>query len=388
MRNFRSVQGVFQLTQPVIRGTLLPALEAAQAQWLQAQAALAQAQAEGAQRLVEAAFDTLKSRDTLAHARAQQASAGEQLQAAARSFEVGTVAVTDLREAQAKADAVAAQVQAAQAELGLRRQVLAELAGAGALAPNGEGGFGSDWQTRALDGSALPLLPADSVLQWLSDAAAQSPQIAQARQALAQAQAEVRKAGYGHAPTLDMTYSFTTAKDTGTVTSLFPRRGDTSAVGLSANIPLFASGATQSKVRESVALRDKAQAELDGARRSVALAVRQAFAGTLAALGQARGLLAAQRSQALALRANQRGYAVGLKVNAQVLEAQSKLFEARRDLSRARYDAWSGYIKLKALSGQLAGADVQALDALMVSDDGVEPDPLPAAPRPARNAPP
>lgn len=150
-------------------------------------------------------------------------------------------------------------------------------------------------------------------------------------------------AAQGHAPTRDATYAFTTSKDTGTVTSVFPRRGDTSAAGLKLNIPLLASGATQSRVRETIALRDKAQADRDAARRSVSLAVRQAFASTLAAIGQARGLHAAQVSQALALRANPRGHAVGLKVNAQVLEAQRKLFEARRDLSRARYDAWPGY---------------------------------------------
>lgn len=364
LRNFRSVQGVFQVTQPLFRGSLLPSLEAAQAQLLQAQAALAQAQTESAQRLVEAAFDVLKARDTLAHAQAQRASADEQSRSAKRSFELGTAAVTDWREAQAHADAVAAQVLAAQAELGLRQQVLAELAGQSQTLPDGA----TSWMTRSLDGQHLPDLPPGAVLQWLADASTLSPQIAQARQALEQAQAEVRKAAQGHAPTLDATYAFTTSKDTGTVTSAFPRRGDTSAVGLNLNIPLFASGATQSRVRETMALRDKAQADLDAARRSVSLAARQAFASTLAAIGQARGLEAAQVSQALALRANQRGYAIGMKVNAQVLEAQSKLFEARRDLSRARYDAWSGYIKLKALAGRLDAADVLALDGVMVSD--------------------
>ena len=55
-----------------------------------------------------------------------------------------------------------------------------------------------------------------------------------------------------------------------------------------------------------------------------------------------------------------------MKVNAEVLDAQSKLFEARRDLSRARYDAWAGYIKLKALVGRLVAADLLALDELLV----------------------
>jgi outer membrane protein len=66
------------------------------------------------------------------------------------------------------------------------------------------------------------------------------------------------------------------------------------------------------------------------------------------------------------VRANQRGFEVGIKTNADVLEAQGRLFEARRDLSRARHDAWASYFRLRALSGQLNEGDWQSLDAQLV----------------------
>ena len=264
--------------------------------------------------------------------------------------------MTDVRESEAKADAVAAQVFAADSDLGLRQQVLTELTGLAATA----------WLGRALDGTQLPALPPGSLLVWLADAASFNPQIAQARQSVETADAEVRKARLGHAPTADLTYSFTQSNDNGTVTSVFPRRGDIAALNFNLTIPLFASGATQFKVKEALALRDKAQADWDGARRNVALAVRQSFANALAAIGQARGLEAAVKSQELSLRANRRGYQVGMKVNADVLEAQTKLFETQRDLSRARYDAWTTFLKLKAQSGQLTQEDIEALDAALV----------------------
>jgi len=356
LRTFRANQQALQINQPVIRPALVPALDAAQSQLQQALAALSQAQSESALRLLESAFEVLKSRDTLAHARAQQVAAAEQLQAARRAFEVGTVPVTDVRESEAKADAVAAQVFAADSDLGLRQQVLTELTGLAATA----------WLGRALDGTQLPALPPGSLLVWLADAASFNPQIAQARQSVETADAEVRKARLGHAPTADLTYSFTQSNDNGTVTSVFPRRGDIAALNFNLTIPLFASGATQFKVKEALALRDKAQADWDGARRNVALAVRQSFANALAAIGQARGLEAAVKSQELSLRANRRGYQVGMKVNADVLEAQTKLFETQRDLSRARYDAWTTFLKLKAQSGQLTQEDIEALDAALV----------------------
>jgi hypothetical protein len=40
-----------------------------------------------------------------------------------------------------------------------------------------------------------------------------------------------------------------------------------------------------------------------------------------------------------------------------------KLFEARRDLSRARYDAWVNYFKLKALAGFFRDRDVEDLQS-------------------------
>ena len=355
-RNLRSKQLTFQVTLPLWRGTLFPALDGARSQLAQAQAALAQAQAEAGQRIVEASFEVLKSRDALAFARAQRVAAGEQLLAARRALEVGTAPVTDVRDAEAKADAVAAQLLGIEADLAMRQQVLAELSG-------------QSWPgllTRGLDGLRLPEVAPGDVLQWLADAQAGNPQIAQARLALEAAEAEVRKAQLGHAPSADANYTYTKSSDNGTVTTLLPRSGRTSALGVTVNIPLFASGATESKVQESVALRDKARSDIDVARRTVSLAVRQAFSATLAAVAQARGLEAAVRSQETALRANRRAYEVGMKVNAEVLEAQSKLFEARRDRSRARYDAWNGYLKLKAQLGQLGEVELAQADALLI----------------------
>jgi outer membrane protein len=147
---------------------------------------------------------------------------------------------------------------------------------------------------------------------------------------------------------------------------VLPRKGNQSQVGLAITVPLFASGATQSKVREAMALRDKAQADVDAARRAVQINVRQSFTTAISSVSLVRGLQTATRSLEVALKANQRGYEVGMKVGLDVLEAQSKLFESRRDLSKARYDAWLGYLRLKSFAGRLADGDLDELDAWLV----------------------
>ncbi len=361
-RSFDSKQASVQVTQPLFRGTLFASLDSAKALLEQAQAKLDQANAEAIQRLVEACFDVLKARDALIFAEAQQAATVEQLVAAQRSFKIGTAPIIDVREAEAKADTVAAQVDAARYDLDLRKQILAEIVGHDV----------PDLTDRGLDGRRLPSIDSAALIDWLTDALVQSPQLRQARQAMSAADAEVLRARLGHAPTADLTYTYTRSNETGSLTSTFPRRGDSSAVGVVINMPLFASGATQAKVRETIALQDKAQNDIDAARRGVTLGVRQGFSTTLSSISQARGLETAAHSAEVAVRANRRGYDVGMKVNTDVLDSLSRLFEVRLNLSRARYDAWLSYVKLKGLSGQLEEADVADIDSLLRA---VEPQP-------------
>lgn len=356
LRRFNSQQTVLQVTQPLLRNALLPALEAAQAQLEQARAALDQARGDATLKLVEASFEVLKARDAVALAGAQKVAAQEQLQSARRKFTIGTATVVDVREAEAKIDTVAALVIAAQGEFELRQDVLTELVGR----PTPE------LLDRGLNGETMPPLKAAEVLGWIADAQLHSPQLVQAQKALLAAQAELRKAWQGHAPTADLVYSHTRSSDSGTVTSVFPRRGNISQLGVNVSIPLFASGGTQARVKEVSALRDKADSDVEVARRTVQIGVRQNFTATLSAISLARGLLTATRSLEIAMLANRRAYEVGMKVNAEVLEAQSKVFESRRDLSRARYDAWLSFLRLKSFAGQLFDSDVQGLDAVLV----------------------
>lgn len=377
LRTFSARQATLQITQPVLRGTLFPALDAARAQLQQGEAAVVQAQADAALRLIDAAVDLLKSRETLALAQARRLETTQQVAAARSAFRIGTVPVTDVREAEAQVDRAAAEVVGAEADFGLQQQLLAEL-----LA-----GAATDLPARGLDAALMPELSPQSLPEWLAEARLQNPEIQQARSALEVAQAEVRKAELGHAPTADLNVTLNKSSDTGTLTTFLPRAGENSAVGLSVNIPLFASGATQSKVRESVALRDKARADLDAAERKVGLSVRQSHAVTLTALAKARGLEAAERSQALATRAQRRSLEIGLKTGVDVLESQRRLFDARRELVHARLEAWAGYLRLHALSGRLGEAELQRFDAALVPQPPLQPLPLgaalPAAPAPS-----
>jgi outer membrane protein len=120
-----------------------------------------------------------------------------------------------------------------------------------------------------------------------------------------------------------------------------------------------------SRVREAAALRDKASADLDNARRTAAQNARQAYLGVSSGLAQVKAFEAAQVSSRSALDANKLGYEVGVRINIDVLNAQSQLFDTLQKLSKARYDTLLAQLKLKAAAGTLGDDDIKAINALL-----------------------
>ena len=139
----------------------------------------------------------------------------------------------------------------------------------------------------------------------------------------------------------------------------------TGSVGVQLNYPLYTGGAVQNRIKETVVLEEKARQDLAAARRGVTLGTRSAFLGVQSGLGQVKALEAAEASTKLALEATELGYRVGVRVNLDVLNAQSQLYDTRRDLSKARYDVIVNSLKLRQAAGQLQPQDVRSIDALL-----------------------
>ncbi len=130
-------------------------------------------------------------------------------------------------------------------------------------------------------------------------------------------------------------------------------------------MPIFSGGYNQSVVREKAALANKALADLENTRRSVAQTTRQAYLGFNNGLAQVKAYEAAEVSALSALESNKLGYEVGVRINIDVLNAQDTLFTTRRDLAKARYDTILNGLKLKAQAAVLSDEDLQAVNALL-----------------------
>lgn len=322
---------------------------------------LARVQLDGATqdllvRVSQAYFDVLAAEDTLASVQAQKAAVGEQLAAAKRNFEVGTSTITDSREAQARFDLVRAQEIAAENDLRVKRLALAQATGV----PNAD-------PLPLQQPARLPGPTPEDVDAWVQTAQTEQPQVRAAAIALDIAQLETKKAETGHLPTVDLQAGYSVARyPRGTVQAPgLNSRTNNASVGVALNMPLFAGFAIQNRVRETLALEEKARADLETTRRAIAQATRAAYFGLESGRGQVSALEAAEQSSKSALEANQLGYQVGVRINIDVLNAQSQLYQTQRDLAQARYNVLLGTLKLRQAAGTLDLDDVRRVDNLL-----------------------
>ena len=342
------------LTQPLFRWQNWAAYKQGELSVAVAEAQFAAARQDLMVRVAQAYFDVLLAQDVVATSAAQKTAITEQLESAKRNFEVGTSTITDTHEAQARYDLAVATELAAQNDLTVKREALRVVMGK-------EADSLKTLKSGVLIGRPQP----DDIAKWAATAEAGNLTVAQAQGALEIAGQEVNKQRGGHYPTLDLVASYGKSGSGYSSQTAAGLDSKSAAIGLQLAVPIFAGGAVASKDREAVALRDKALADLDNARRQAALGARQAYLGVTSGLSQVRAYEAALASSQSALESNKLGYDVGVRINIDVLNAQSQLFDTRQKLMKARLDTLVAQLKLKSAAGNLTEDDLAAINAIL-----------------------
>ena len=204
--------------------------------------------------------------------------------------------------------------------------------------------------------------------QWVDASQDTHPTIRLAQMALDVAVLENDKSRAGHKPTLDGFISINNnANIAGSVAgnAMTDSRYLLSQAGITLTIPIFAGFATQNRLKQTLALEEKARNDLENAKRTVAQATRTAYFGVLSGVSSVSAYEAAEKSSQSALDSNKLGYQVGVRINIDVLNAQSQLYQTKRDLAAARYNVLLGQLKLRQANGSLKQADLDAIGALL-----------------------
>ena len=345
-------QYTLALSQPLFRWDRWQSYEQSKLQQAIAEAQFAQAQQDLITRVSQAYFDVLAAQDTLESTRAQKSATTEQLASAKRNFEVGTQTITDTHEAQAAFDLVVAQEFAAVNDLENKQSALQAIIGAAPAS-----------LATLKAGVALASPQPALIAPWVASAENSNYGVVVSQLSLELAKRDIARQRAGHYPTLDLVASSTYNKVGGQ--SAQSGSATNNAVGVQWSVPIFNGFAVTSRVRESIALEERARNDLEATRRNAAQSARQSYLGVNSGLAQVRALEAADISSQSALDSNQLGYQVGVRINIDVLNAQRQLYSTRRDLSRARYDTIMSGLRLKAASGSLREEDLVPVNNLL-----------------------
>lgn len=170
---------------------------------------------------------------------------------------------------------------------------------------------------------------------------------------------------YDHYPKVDLSLA---RKETYTKDTV-SHKYDNQAI-LQMSIPLYQGGYTQSKVRESLLMAQSAQKELEYTQLQTTLRFEELWADRELNTESLRLLRESEKSAELYLESVEKGHASGLKSLVDVLEAQSKLYEVKRDYVDAAYTLVENYLGLLDVCGELNSDNIAGLEKMVIRSTG------------------
>ena len=354
--NYDTYRAGVEARQPIYRKQNLVQMDQAKTQVSQADKQFHLSQQALILRTTEAYFEVLIAQDKIDLIMAQKTAILSQLDQAKATFEVGTATITDVNEAQARYDLIVAQEVAAINEHQIAKRSLQAITGE----------MPANLATVKSDIQVTPL--GQDMETWQDIAMKNNLNIQIQQDALRLADQQVEFANAGHHPTLDLVGSYTDSYTNGSP-SVFSAGNElkNATIGLQLDIPIYQGGATSSQARQAVHNKQKAQDDLDIARRQTDLEAQRGYLNLNTSIAQVKALEQALISSQSQLDSTKLGYEVGVRTSVDVLNAQQQFFSAKRDLLQARYNYLVNIIRLKSASGLVAEADLVDINQQLIA---------------------
>ncbi|MDO4769489.1 MAG: TolC family outer membrane protein [Brachymonas sp.] len=348
--DYKNRTASIRLAMPIFRPQLWAEYARSRAELRLAQAEFENATQDLILRVSQAYFDTLLAQDVVALAQAQTQAMAAHVQRAKRYFETGVGAITDVENSQARYESALAQEITAKNTFDLRKNILQNITGQEHQALRSV--------SKGLRAQAPKLDEMEGLIQTAMQGNA-AVRAAQARYDVSDK--EVVRARSGHLPVLDLVASASRERNPSYTT--INEKLKHQSVALQLTIPIFSGGSTQGRVRQTIALRDKASSDLEHARQMTSLGLREQFLNMSAAVARIQAAQQQVKAQELILQSASKGKELGVRTHVEVLDAQQTLFAAQRDLAQARHDYLLTQLKLRKFTGLLDSEDVQKADA-------------------------
>jgi len=332
------------LTQSLYNHQYYKQLDQAKASVARAAAFYSAQQQELLIRVADLYFKVLAAQDNHRFTIAEKKAVARQLEQTKKRFEVGLIAITDVKEAQAQFDITAAQEIAASNQLATSKEALQVIINQPV-----------DSLSSITDNIPLEVPAPNDIKAWSKTSQQNNLAIKAASYALEAAQAGMNASRSGHYPNLSLKATQSNTEfDSGT------SGGDVEDTTISINlsIPLYSGGLTSSQSRQAGFALTQAQSNLELEKRLARQQTRSAFLGLNAAIASVKALKQALISSQTAVEATRAGFEVGTRTSVDVLGALRNQYRSERDYAQSRYDYLINMLKLKQAAGVLDKKDI------------------------------
>jgi outer membrane protein len=374
-----NTQWSIDLRQNLFSWTNWATLKAADSQVAQAEADYRTAQQNLLQRVAVRYFAVLSAQDALEAQQVALEAFNRQLDQANKRFEVGLIAITDVQETKAARDQGTANVILAKRTLATAEEQLREVTG-------------QKYDRLSRPGAEMPLAapqPADEQA-WVDMSMDQNTSLLSSRLAADTARENVRIAFGGHLPEVYLVGSYGKSEGSGSATfsglgsfDPYPSEGSTKTYGLQVQVPIFAGGRTQSRVREQQFRWIAAKEQVTATSRQTERLARDAYLGVISEMARVEALKQGFESSQTSLKATEAGYEVGTRTSVDVLDQRRLLINAQTAYLQSRYDYLQNVVNLRLAAGNLDPQTLEELNRLLTETVPAAPT-QPNAPAPRR----
>ena len=310
-------------------------------------------------------LNVLQAIDALLYTQANKQAVYRTLDQTTQRFNVGLVAITDVQNARANYDTVLANEVTARNNLDNTVEVLRQITGT--FYP----------ELASLDTDKFSTQRPEAVNNLLKEAESRNLSLLSARLSQDLAREQIRSAQTGYMPTVDLNAStgISNVRNGGSRNqNPGNRENGQNQVGVSLNLPLYSGGATNSQVQQAQYNFVGASEQLESAHRSVVQTVRSSFNNVSASISSINAYKQAVVSAQSSLDATEAGYEVGTRTIVDVLDATTTLYNAKQQLSSARYLYLINQLNIKSALGTLNENDLMMLNGTLGKAISTAPD--------------
>ena len=294
-------------------------------------------------RVANVYYNVLAAADNVKFAVAEKQAIARQLEQTRKRFEVGLIAITDVKESQAQYDIAVAQQISADNKLDISKEALRSLIGP------------LDQNVSPLSDNVPLVIPQpNDIRQWTDTAIANNLTLQAAQLAFEAAQKQVDIEQSGHYPSLDLSVQHS---DDQLDNDAGDRDSEDTRLSLQLNIPIYSGGYTSARTRQAVARMEQQRALREKAYRQTIQQSRDSYLGVTTSIAQVNALKQVLISTQTAHQATQAGYEAGTRTAVDVLAALREQYRAERDYAQTRYTYILNILKLKQAAGILSEND-------------------------------